>query len=147
MCFLVAHQKNARDNRAAELAKRNRRIFAVADAVDRGESQTESEGAERGALPVEVVARRPGVRQIFDAEGERAETERNVDRKQIRPRPDRENAGCNRRSGGGRNRDHHRVDADPAAEHRPRIDMPDQRHVDAHDAGGTEPLQDARDRQ
>ena len=37
--------------------------------------------------------------------------------------------------------------ASAATEHRARIGVPDQRHIDAHDAGGAEPLQNARDRQ
>jgi hypothetical protein len=126
---------------------RNGSALIVADAVNAGEPKAKGDRAECGALPVEVVARGSSVRQISDAKPQRADAERNVDRKQIGPRSDRENTGGNRGAGRGGDRNHHGVDADPAPQLRARIDMPDQRHVDTHDPGGTEALKDAGDGQ
>ena len=120
-----AHKKEAGDGSGAKFRKRNRRAFIVADAVDAGETEAKCDRAECRALPVEIVACWFGVRQVFDAECQRANAKRNIDRKQIGPWAYRENTGGNRRPDRGGDCDHHGVDADPAPQLRARVDVPD----------------------
>src|SRR5690349_24824860 len=116
----------------------------MAEAVDRGDSDTEGDRTQAGALPIEGVSGGPGVGQATPADCERHGADRYVDSEQEWPARNRQNCGGDGRTDSGRHSDHHRIDADAAAELRVRIGEADKRGIDAHDSGRTEALKDAR---
>jgi hypothetical protein len=141
---LPVDQPHAGNNRDAEFGNAGQQRFAMAEAVDRGDTGAEGDGTQRRALPVEGVAGARRMRQEAQAERQRGEPDREVDGEQIRPGRNRED--CRRHAGADRggNRHHHGIQPDAAAELRAGIDEAHQRGVDAHDSRGAKSLNDTR---
>ncbi len=85
-----------------------------------------------------------GMRQRRHREAQREYTERHVDREQPRPRRDRQNQRRHRRPDRERHADDQRIGAKPATQPMRRVQIADQRGVDAHDRAGAQALHDAR---
>src|SRR5689334_2489534 len=119
----------------------------MTEAVDRGNSDTEGHRTQASALPIEGVSGGSGVRQATPADCESQGADRDVDREQEWPARNRQNCGGDRRTDSGGDSDHHRIDADAAAELRVRIGEADERRVDAHDSSRPKALKDARQRE
>jgi hypothetical protein len=88
------------------------------------------------------VARR--TRQRLQSDPHRQHAERDVDRKQPRPRTERQDGRGDRRPECEGGAHHQRVMAKTTAEHMGRVDEANQRRIHAHDAAGTKPLQRPR---
>jgi hypothetical protein len=118
----------------------------------RGTSDPENKQSEttRGQQCCEKVERVRGARRMrqgFQADQNSDQAEWNVDGEQPGPGPDSQNArrdGRPERESGG---DHQCIMTVAAAEHTFRIDIADQRGVDAHEAARAQPLQRARQQQ
>ena len=85
-----------------------------------------------------------GVREAARADDQRGEADRQVDREQPRPIAEAEDRRGQRRPDGGRSRDHQRVVADAAPQHRRWISGADQRRIDAEHRGGADALEHPR---
>ncbi len=85
---------------------------------------------------------RSELRQEAQRQPEVEDAERHVDGEEPRPRPDREDAGGQRRRDRRRDRDDEAVQPDAAAEVGVRIGIADERAVHAHQRGAADPLED-----
>ena len=119
----------------------------VRGAADSDDEEAEATCGQRGVEKIEPVRRARRARQRLQADPYREHAEREVDREQPWPWPQRQDAGGDRRPEGEGGADHQRVIAEAATEHAGRVDEADQRRVHAHDAAGAQPLQRACRRQ
>ena len=85
--------------------------------------------------------------QSTPAQPQREGPQRQVERKQPLPWRQRQNTRRHRGAGHRRQRNHHGIDGQAAAQLRTRIGQAHQRGIDAHDAGGTQPLHRPRKNQ
>ncbi|KAG1451066.1 hypothetical protein G6F57_016259 [Rhizopus arrhizus] len=147
VAVLAAHQQPQAGDGAAPLQRDARPGRAVRQFIGPQHEQSQRQRAQQGGDAVETVrgARRLG--QAAQGQHRGQDADGHVDPEQPVPGPQPQDGGRRRGAGRKRQADHHRVQAQPAAQHVRGIDEAQQRPVHAHHAGRAQALQDPRHHQ
>jgi hypothetical protein len=112
--------------------------------VDADDQRAKGRRAQQSAEPIETMTGERGPRQRVPRQRQAHDAEWHVYREQPLPGGDRQNPCSYTRPDRRRGRADQRVDPDASAELVGGVDETEQGGVDAHDAGATKTLEDAR---
>ena len=147
MTRLTPQQKVDGKRGNAEQAEHDDQRLTLGGSAQPQDQRSKSQCGQQRSQGIEMMIAARCMGQARQAEGDRDETQRHIDRKQPGPSGHRQDQRGNRRAERERNADHQGIQSNAAAHPRSRINHPDQCQVDAHDAAGSNALQGTRDGQ